>query len=344
MEVKKASEIYIGKALDEKPWKPKKVRSLKLADSLKRQKDDKRALRVRYCGSQLAFWTNTETGVKILHTANFCHDRLCPLCAWQKSRKCFDLVSKVMNVAQAKNPKLVPIFLTLTLRNCSGEELSRALDAIFQGWNRLMSNKRMKRIIEGWFRALEVTYNNEKYKFEWVKNRKTGKKEKVYILDDNGNRIPNPSYDTYHPHLHVILMVDRSYFKGEDYMQTTEWVKLWRKSLRLDYDPICDIRKVKGGKKAIKEVSKYTVKDVEYISDDKEMTDRTVSIFSSALRNRRLYAFGGILKEIAKQVEKEIKEKKLETEENLREDILWILILYQWNMGLANYIATEEVT
>lgn len=138
-------------------------------------------------------------------------------------------------------------------------------------------------------------------------------------------------------------MVEKSYFKGKDYMETTEWVKLWRKVMRLDYDPICDIRKVKGGNKAIKEVSKYTVKDSDFISDDKELTDKLVSILSKALRNRRLYAYGGLLKEIAKRLGSENPDEgdlvHIDENGNMRNDVGQMIVVYRWNMGLANYYA-----
>lgn len=294
----------------ERPWKPKKVRSLMLADSFQRLGEEKRSMRVRFCSSQLAFVVNTETGEKRLHSADFCRERLCPMCAWRKSLKCFQEVSKVIDVAQQEQLTLVPIFLTLTLRNCTSEELGKTLDTVFEGWNRLNSNKRMKRIFKGWFRALEVTYNK--------------------------------GADTFHPHVHAILMVDKGYFKGNDYMTTVEWVKVWRKACRLSYDPVCDIRKVKGGSKAIKEVSKYTVKDSDFISEDKALTDKLVAILSKALRNRRLYAFGGLLKEIAKQLGADRPDKgdlvHIDEDGELRNDVGQMIVVYRWNMGLANYI------
>lgn len=281
-----------------------------LADSFQRLGEEKRSMRVRFCSSQLAFVVNTETGEKRLHSADFCRERLCPMCAWRKSLKCFQEVSKVIDAAQQEQLTLVPIFLTLTLRNCTSEELGKTLDTVFEGWNRLNSNKRMKRIFKGWFRALEVTYNK--------------------------------GADTFHPHVHAILMVDKGYFKGNDYMTTVEWVKVWRKACRLSYDPVCDIRKVKGGSKAIKEVSKYTVKDSDFISEDKALTDKLVAILSKALRNRRLYAFGGLLKEIAKQLGADRPDKgdlvHIDEDGELRNDVGQMIVVYRWNMGLANYI------
>lgn len=295
----------------EKPWRPKKIRSLKLADSFFRLGEDKRGMRIRSCGSQLAFAVNGETGEKKLHAADFCRERLCPMCAWRKSLKCFHQVSRVMNAAQAEQPILVPTFLTLTLRNCSANELVETLDVLFQGWHRLINNNRIKRVVKGWFRALEITYNK--------------------------------SSDTFHPHIHAILMMDKDYFKNKDYMQTSDWVRLWRKVMRLDYDPICDIRKIRGGKKAIKEVAKYTVKDSDFISNDEKLTDKLVNILSKALRNRRLYAYGGLLKDIAKRLGAERPDEgdlvHIDEDGNLRNDIEQMIIVYRWNMGLSNYFA-----
>jgi plasmid rolling circle replication initiator protein Rep len=209
-----------------------------------------------------------------------------------------------MDKTQADRPELVPLFLTLTLRNVPGDKLSETLDTIFNGWKRLgMAGTRFRRIVPGWFRALEVTYSAKS--------------------------------DTFHPHIHAILMVDKGYFKGKDYMETCGWVQLWRKALRLDYDPVCDIRRIRGGRrKSLKEVSKYTVKDTDYISDDKELTDKLVGTLGKALKGRRLYAYGGILKQIAKELNAAQPDNGDET---IRNDVGEMVVTYRWNMGLANY-------
>jgi len=170
-------------------------------------------------------------------------------------------------------------------------------------------------VVVGWFRALEVTYNE----------------------------------DTFHPHIHAILLVDKGYFKGKDYMHTTDWVQLWRMSVGLDYDPICDIRKVKANKgkhKAVAEVAKYTLKDSEYLTrDNNELTDRLVSVLGDSLRSRRLYAFGGELKKIAKEINAERPDEGdliHIDDESIREDIAMVMEVYQWNFGLGNYYKTRK--
>jgi plasmid rolling circle replication initiator protein Rep len=299
-----------------RPWREKKMRGLKLAESMHRLGMHKKANRVWWCSSTLAFLRNLETNEIVFNGAQFCRERLCPTCQWRKSLKIFHQVSTVMDVTQERQPELVPVFLTLTLRNCIGEELSGTLDMMFQGWYQITKHSKINRIVKGWFRALEVTYNKQA--------------------------------DTFHPHIHAILLVDKSYFKKEnkDYMHTTDWVKMWRTALKLDYDPSCDIRKVKKGKngqkhKAVAEVATYTLKEADFLFDDNnELTDKLVEVLSSSLRNRRLIAVGGILKKIAK----ELKADQLDPEdlvyvgeETIREDVATVLELYRWNFGASNY-------
>ena len=296
-----------------RPWKPKKIRALKVADSFQRLGWEKKASRVRFCGSSLAFLVEVETGEKRLHDADFCRERLCPMCQWRKSLKVFQEVSKVMDVVQQENKNLIPLFLTLTVRNCPTDELSKTLDIIFKGWYRLTNHRNMQRIVKGWFRALEVTYN-----------------------DDS---------DTFHPHLHAVIMVDKSYFKAgcKDYMETADWVQMWRTAAKLDYDPVCDVRRVKGKRKhkAIAEVAKYTMKDTDFIKEAPDLTDTLVYFLSTGLKNRRLFAFGGILKDIAKQMGAESPDEGdlIHVDDDaIRGDVATMLEVYHWNFGIADYV------
>lgn len=236
------------------------------------------------------------------------------MCQWRRSLKVFHQVSQVMGLAEKRQPSLVPLFLTLTLRNCKAEDLSGTLDTIFQGWNRLLVHRKVKRVVQGWFRALEVTYNK--------------------------------ADDTFHPHIHAIILVERDYFRktNADYMQTEEWVRRWRQALRLDYDPVCDIRRIRNGKKkykAIAEVAKYALKDSDFISDDIEAMDRLVSVLSEALRGRRLLAFGGLLKQLAKELgQEELAEGSLVhiDENSIRGEGETVLEVYRWSFKRSDYI------
>lgn len=299
----------------ERPWRVKKMRSNALAYSFERLGQMKKAARVRDCGSVLTFSVNKETGERRLHDANFCRERLCPMCAWRRSLKVFHKVSRVMNKAQIENPELVPVFLTLTLRNVAGKELSKTLDLILSGWKRLCNNSktRFRRTVSGWFRALEVTYN--------------------------------ATSDTFHPHVHAILLVEKSYFKrgSKEYITAAEWVQMWRKALCLDYDPVCYVQRVKG-RKALNEVSKYTVKDTDYIRRDAALMDKLVDTLSVALKGRRLYSFGGVLKDLARSldvVEPDTGDLVTIGDETVRPDVATLLLIYRWSFGFKNYILVK---
>jgi len=323
-----------------RPWRPKKVRNLILADSFRRQGCDKRADRVKFCSFELEFYTSRETGERRLKSARFCRERLCPMCQWRRSLKVFSQVSKVMNVALQRHNELVPVFLTLTMRNCTGDELSAALDGIFQGWKNFCDHRKLRKILQGWFRALEVTYDGDKT----IGKRRYNKRRDEYDRQGIKPGDPNPNHDTYHPHFHVILLVEEVYFTGKDYMQTEEWVRMWRFACKFDYDPICDIRKVRnrpGKAKNVGDVAKYTLKDTEYLKNDNDLTDKLVAVLGGALRSRRLYAFGGLLKTIARELDvEELAEGDLVhiDDDAIREDVATVIEKFKWNMGLANYI------
>ena len=95
-----------------------------------------------------------EDNTKKLHNASFCKNRLCPMCNWRRSKKIFDELDKINNYHY--------IFLTLTLKNCNGNELENNIDLISKSFNRIFSDsKKIKKICKGYFRSIEVTYNKK---------------------------------------------------------------------------------------------------------------------------------------------------------------------------------------
>lgn len=295
----------------------RRVRCILLADSFKRLGKENKAARVMECGTQVQIaYIQADEEYKIKH-ANFCRERLCPMCAFHRSRQIFGEVSRVMDGVLQERPELVPIFLTLTVRNCSAAEMNGTLDTVFKGWNNMMSgNSKVNRLAAGWFRALEITYNAQE--------------------------------DTYHPHIHAILLMPPNYFATpKDYMEIMDWVKAWRKAAKLDYDPSCRINAIdyksdKSG--AVAEVAKYTLKDTDYLkADDEKMTDKLVLEFGRAIKGRRLYAYGGIMKVIAKKLDIDAKDNFTPGEIRdkagniLRKDIDYVLSNYRWNVGLTQY-------
>ena len=324
-----------------RPWTPKKYRSMLLMNSLHRLGKPKKANRVYHCGNELGFARSLE-GKLTLKTAEFCRERLCPMCAWRKSLKMFHTVSKIMDVTEARHPDLVPVFLTLTVRNCKEATICTELDNMFKAWSVFVHHRSFTDVVHGWYRALEITHDNETH----ISAARYASNPSYYTSLGIKAGSPNPNYATFHPHFHIILLVHKDYFKKDNkkYIPITKWVHMWRVSLGVDYSPVCDIRKVnknKGKHKAVAEVAKYTVKDCEYLTKNNATTDRLVELYSKALFHRRLYAFGGILKKIAKELNAEQPDAgdliNID-EDKIREDIATILEIYRWDMGITNYV------
>lgn len=315
-----------GKVTD---WQGKKLRTIELAESYRRLGLDKH-FRVRDCGTFLEFKRFINDNSMKLNKANFCKVRLCPMCSWRRSLKIYGQVSKIMDEV-VKNKDLEFIFLTLTTRNCEGQDLSNTIDNIFNAFNKMTKRVKFKKSVKGYFRALEVTHN-------------------LNIMSD--------WFDTYHPHLHCILVVNKSYFKKPDiYITQEEWTSLWKDVLKVDYTPIVDVRKFnkdrkgQGVSKSVAEVAKYTVKDNDYIIHDdvtneviEHLTDDAVFILDKALAHRRLTAFGGILKKYHKKLNLDDAEDGdlVNTDnEEIREDLEYIIERYCWNIGYKQYLKVD---
>lgn len=241
------------------------------------------------------------------------------MCSWRRSLKVFGQVSKIMDyVEECHNYRY--IFLTLTVKNCYGEDLKDTLDLMTSAFNKMNQRKPFKQVVKGYFRALEVTYNK--------------------------------TDDSYHPHFHMILAVDKSYFtQARIYLSQKDWTDLWQSALQVDYTPIVDVRKLKKNKgKEVAEVAKYTVKPDDYlIKDDKgdvkeDITDEVVKTLDKALHRKRLIAFGFIFKDIHKELNLDDAEdgNLVDTEnDELREDLTDTILRYQWNIGIKNYVLVE---
>ena len=115
----------INKKGKDNKWRDRHLEKNNLADSYKRL-GDKKYYRVLDCSTFLEFGVTKSSSLKLLQ-ANFCKVRLCPMCAWRRSLKTFGQVSKVMDYVE-ENYDYKYIFLTLTVKNCYGEDPKDTLD------------------------------------------------------------------------------------------------------------------------------------------------------------------------------------------------------------------------
>jgi len=309
---------------------------LRLGKKYQDVKLQEKSYRVGGCAEILEFVFLSDGSMKLDRTY-FCKNRLCPMCSWRRSLKVFGQVSKVMDYITERN-EFDYIFLTLTARNVKGEELSSEFDRFFKAFNALFKRKEVQKMTKGWFRALEVTRNWER--------------------------------DDYHPHFHVIVAVNKSYFKESSvYLTQSRWTELWRDCLGIDYTPIVDVRRIKpvddvGAnepfsvryRKAVSEVAKYTLKfsdvmmseeQVRFSKEEAErLTDETVYTLDKTLAHRRLIAFGGKLREAHKALNLDDVMKgdlvKTDNEEEIRDDLKRAMISFRWVVGVKDYLVCEN--
>lgn len=259
----------------ERPWKEKKEQNTVYAKYLAMLRYLKRS-RVSQCADVLRF-AITDTGHLKLKQTWFCKSRLCPMCAWRRSIKYAVDTSKIIEEAVKREPKGRWLFLTLTTKNTTNaNDLSDEIKEYSVALRKMLRGKALKDTVLGFSRGIEVTVNKE-----------------------NG---------TYNQHMHVLLFVKSTYFVRGNYLSQTKWVQLWRKAMKLDYDPRVDVRAMKGDNaderfKSVLEVAKYPVKSRDYLSgDDEEANLKTVNDLENALHRKRLTAFGGLLKVIQKEL------------------------------------------
>lgn len=321
--LKKQDRLFledIGKSGRKKQWKEKKMGVdilsnvySRLADMYIEYQDyyNSKARRLERCGNFLDFQV-MDDGSKRLINGNFCRVRLCPLCAWRRSLKIYAHMRRIM--AELNN-KYAYVFLTLTVRDCVPSKLNEIISDMMKSWNRFIGYKEITKVVKGWYRGLEVTHNIK--------------------------------CDLYHPHFHVVIAVNLSYFTDRTYIAQARWCELWKKAMRLDYTPICDIRRVKGyTAKSVAECAKYTVKDKDYIDpEDLEMSEQAVRILDEALHRKRLVAFGGIMKELHKKLnlDDEIDGDLVKVDDIEKEEYSKAVVqeTYAWNVGYRNYVKIE---
>jgi plasmid rolling circle replication initiator protein Rep len=174
---------------------------------------------------------------------------------------------KVLPKIVAQYPTHRWLFVTLTVKNCPITELKETLVWMNKSWQRLTQLKAFPAI--GWLRSTEVTRGKD---------------------------------GSAHPHFHSLLMVAPGYF-GKNYIRQDEWVEMWRKSLRIDYNPVMDVQAVKKGQQPMQlvpELLKYCVKESDLVGDRVWFLELTRQI-----HKMKAVVTGGVLKEYLKELEQD---------------------------------------
>lgn len=263
---------------NERPWREKKMANVAYYELL-HILDFKKMERVKACAEILEYKMDKQTLEKYLFKVWFCKSPLCPMCNWRKTMKHGIQSQKIIAEVMKRKPTCRWLFLTLSVKNVyDGEDLSQSLKDMTQGFRRLMQYKKIKQNLIGFMRATEVTVNNT----------------------DN----------SYNQHMHVLLCVEPMYFKNtENYVNQKQWMAFWKKAMKLDYDPVAHIQIVRPKNKhksdmesVVAETVKYPVKDTDYRTHDQQKNLQRVADLEQGLYKKRLISYGGLLKEIHKEL------------------------------------------
>ena len=271
------------------------------------------AQRMSECSQLLEFvLTSSDLQAIILKLkfAKFCRVPLCPVCQWRRCLKWRGRFFEILPGFLEDHLGVKFIFLTLTVRNCPLEELRLTVKEMNQAWRRLTQRKQFPAL--GWVKSLEVTKSKDL---------------------------------TAHPHFHCLLVVVSDYFSNF-YISQSLWQQLWQKSLKVNYEPIVNVKKVKpkaiterdptGLMVAVCETLKYSVKPGDLIDDSEWLVGLTQQMY----KLRRINV-GGVLKPYLSNlgVEDDSEDLIHIDSESTNEEEKEAECSFYWNYSMKRYVS-----
>ena len=254
---------------------------------------------IKNCNTFLSFVTDKTLEKKKLYKANPCKNRFCPICAWRKARKDALGLSLMMQYILQEESKSF-IFLTLTTPNVTAEHLESEIKAYNHSFQKMFKRKRVNSIAKGYVRKLEITYNKER--------------------------------DDYNPHFHVLIAVNRSYFKDtKSYISQKEWLNLWRDVTDMPEITQVQVQKIRqNNNKELYEMAKYSGKDSDYLINQK-----VFDAFYKSLKGKQVLVYSGLFKD----AKKKLKNGDLDYLKEIDPTEYVYQIFYMWNKN--EYLASE---
>lgn len=304
----------------DKPWDTHKAETERLQRLYRGSVYDSLAGRLRDCSGLLEFgWiADSDTGeIRLkLKAARFCRVRHCPICQWRRSLMWVARFLKALPAITADYPAARWLFLTLTVRNCPLEDLRETLTHMNASWKRLSHRKDFPAI--GFARSTEVTRGKD---------------------------------GTAHPHFHVLMMVNPSYFTGKNYISQERWIELWQSCLQVDYAPTVRVQAVKVNSRrsgrvngagvgsdpvaaAIVETFKYSVKPNDLLGTEGEIDKQWLLELTKQLHKTRAVALGGVIRNYLSENDPE----DLIGEEEGEDDLADISLLFGWREMIQRYV------
>lgn len=288
--------------------------------------------RIEDCGTFLNFLADKNIKTKKLHEANFCGNRFCPMCSWRLAMQDTLKLSILMQYLKEEH-KQEFIFLTLTTPNVIGEQLDAEIKKFNKAFNNLTKRIEFINAVNGYVRKLEVTYSKEP-----IITKEMYKKRKEYYQNRNlkiGDT--NPTYDTYNPHFHIILSVNKSYFTDTKIkISKVRWLELWKEVTKDNRITQVHVQKAKNDtSRQVYEVAKYSAKDSDYMINEK-----VFKTFYDALKGKQLIVFGGNFKDSNNL----FNNKELDKYKQIDNTEYIYMVAYIWQKGDYKEFIKRELT
>ena len=277
----------------------KKQRNQVFQKFIKRHIGENQMDLVQDCNTFLSFVADKTLEKQKLYKANSCKNRFCPVCAWRKARKDALGLSLMMQYIKQQEKKEF-IFLTLTTPNVMSDELENEIKRYNNSFRKLIKRKKVGSVIKGYVRKLEITYNKKR--------------------------------DDYNPHFHVLIAVNKSYFKDtKSYISQKEWLNLWRDVTGMPEITQVQVQKIRqNNNKELYEMAKYSGKDSDYLINQK-----VFDAFYKSLKGKQILVYSGLFKEARKK----LKDGDLDYLKEIDPTEYVYQIFYMWNQ--KEYLASE---
>ncbi|WP_312609138.1 protein rep [Mammaliicoccus sciuri] len=261
-----------------------------------------------------------------LYKAWFCKSKLCSLCNWRRAMKHSAQSKTIITEVMKRKPSCRWLFFTFTVKNVyDGEELNKSLSDMARGFRKMVQYKKVDSNLIGFMRTTEVTVNKK----------------------DN----------SYNQHIHAMMCFESSYFRSKkNYITHKEWQAFWKKAMKLDYDPNVFVTAIKSKvsseqdkqaiETAVNETAKYSVKSDDYLTDDEERNLQIVKDLEEGLFRKRLISYGGLLKEIHKELNLDDAEDgdlvKVNEENDDEKEDEGFTVTAMWNWNRQNYYIKND--
>lgn len=277
----------------------KKQRNQVFQKFIKRHIGENQMDLVEDCNTFLSFVADKTLEKQKLYKANSCKNRFCPVCAWRKARKDALGLSLMMQYIKQQEKKEF-IFLTLTTPNVMSDELENEIKRYNNSFRKLIKRKKVDSVIKGYVRKLEITYNKKR--------------------------------DDYNPHFHVLIAVNKSYFKDtKSYISQQEWLDLWRDVTGISEITQVQVQKIRqNNNKELYEMAKYSGKDSDYLINQK-----VFDTFYKSLKGKQVLVYSGLFKE----AKKKLKNGELDYLKEIDPTEYIYQIFYIWKQ--KEYLASE---